>query len=69
MGRPTLSGQPPLTPALHLVSNSANHPTERVEVLRALLARGAAMQASLEFMHKHCIHPDLKWAIVAAILT
>ena len=33
-----------MTPALHLVSNSANHPTERVEVLQALLARGAALE-------------------------
>ena len=43
-GRPTMSGRPALTPALHLVCNSAKFPRERVRVLKALIARGAALE-------------------------
>ena len=43
MDRPTLAGQPPLTPAMHLVCNCANFAAERVRVLEALIARGAML--------------------------
>ena len=44
VGRPTLSGQPALTPAMHLVCNSANYAEQRVRVLEALVARGATLE-------------------------
>ena len=39
-----MTGRPPLTPAMHLVCNSANFPSERKRVLEALIARGAALE-------------------------
>ena len=44
MGRPTMAGQPPLTPALHLACNSANFPEQRVAIVEALLERRATIE-------------------------